>query len=292
MSRRSTTTPEISPSSVPVVIPSVSAPGTTTSGATVAVVPAGAVSDSIVAAQGPAPPPASASVTALLRVVLAPTSPNETAVGVGRTSGWSAAATSTSPAPARVVGETTPPTETGRAVTLRAAFTWSGVHSGCRWSSSATAPETWGAAMLVPDDVAHPSGSAERIDVPGATKSGLSRSETGVGPEEEKLAMPGAVPDVLAPTVIARVELPGDDNEPGPKSSKSFPAATTGTTPAAAAASSASATTSRDGSISGSPIERLMTSMPSVTAASIAATISGALPSSPTLASVGTVSTL
>ena len=38
----------------------------------------------------------------MLRVVLAPTSPNETAVGVGRTSGWSAAATSTSPAPARV----------------------------------------------------------------------------------------------------------------------------------------------------------------------------------------------
>ena len=70
--------------------------------------------------------------------------------------------------------------------------------------------------MLVPDDVAHPSGSAERIDVPGATKSGLSRSETGVGPAEEKLAMPGAVPDVLAPTVIARVEVPGDDNEPGP----------------------------------------------------------------------------
>ena len=146
--------------------------------------------------------------------------------------------------------------------------------------------------MLVPDDVAHPSGSDERIDVPGATTSGLSRSETGVGPEEEKLAMPGAVPDVLAPTVIARVELPGDDSEPSPKSSKSFPAATTGTTPAAAAASSASATTSRDGSISGSPIERLMTSIPSVTAASIAATISGALPSSPTFASVGTVSTL
>ena len=149
--------------------------------------------------------------------MLAPTSPNETAVGVGRTSGWSAAATSTSPAPARVVGEATPPTETGRAVTLSAAFTWSGVHSGCRWSRSATAPETWGAAMLVPDDVAHPSGSAERIDVPGATKSGLSRSETGVGPEEEKPAMPGAVPDVLAPTVIARVELPGDDSEPAPE---------------------------------------------------------------------------
>ena len=49
---------------------------------------------------------------------------------------------------------------------------------------------------------------------------------------------------------------------------------------------------SRDGSISGSPIERLITSMPSETAASIAATSSGALPSSPTSASVGMVSAL
>ena len=152
----------------------------------------------------------------LLRVVLAPTSPNETAVGVGRTSGVSAAATSTSPAPARVVAEAMPPTVTGRAVTLSAAFSCSGVHSGCRWRRSATAPETWGAAMLVPDEVAHPSGSAERIEAPGATMSGLSRRETGVGPEDEKPAIPGAVPDVLAPTVIARVEVPGDVNEPCP----------------------------------------------------------------------------
>ena len=92
--------------------------------------------------------------------------------------------------------------------------------------------------------------------------------------------------------MIARAELPGDETEPRPNSSKSFPAATTGTTPAAEAASSASATTSRVGSISGSPSERLITSMPSVTAASIAATSSGALPSSPTPESVGTVSAL
>jgi hypothetical protein len=70
--------------------------------------------------------------------------------------------------------------------------------------------------MLVPDKVAHPPGSAERIDVPGATKSGLSRSESGVGPADEKLAIPGAAPDVLAPTVIARVDVPGDVSEPGP----------------------------------------------------------------------------
>jgi hypothetical protein len=48
---------------------------------------------------------------------------------------------------------------------------------------------------------------------------------------------------------------------------------------------------SRLESISGSPIERLMTSMPSFTAASIAAAISGAFPSRPTFDAVGTVST-
>ena len=92
--------------------------------------------------------------------------------------------------------------------------------------------------------------------------------------------------------MIARSEVPGEMSDPPPNSSKSFPAATTGTTPAAAAASSARATMSRDGSISGSPSERLITSMPSDTAASIAATISGALPSRPTFASVGTLSAL
>ncbi len=97
---------------------------------------------------------------------------------------------------------------------------------------------------------------------------------------------------VTAATVIAFSDVPGEDSEPRPNSSKSFPAATTGTTPAAAAASRASATRSRDGSISGSPIERLITSMPSATAASIAATSSGAFPSRPTSASVGTLSAL
>ena len=127
---------------------------------------------------------------------------------------------------------------------------------------------------------------------PGATTSGLSRSETGVGPADEKPAITGAAPDEVAPTVIASAELPGEASEPRPKSPKSLPAATTGTTPTAAAASSASATRSRDGSISGSPIERLITSIPSATAASIAATISGALPSRPTFASVGIVRAL
>jgi hypothetical protein len=71
-----------------------------------------------------------------------------------------------------------------------------------------------------------------------------------------------------------------------------LPAATTGTTPAVAAASSACVTRSRDGSVSGSPIERLRTSIPSATAASIPAAISGEFPSSPTPETVGIVSTL
>jgi hypothetical protein len=146
--------------------------------------------------------------------------------------------------------------------------------------------------MLVPDESCQPPGRDERIDVPGATTSGFNRNEIGVGPAEEKLAIDGESPEVVAPTVMAAAALPGDPSEPRPKSSKSFPAATTGTTPAAAAASSASATRSRDGSTSGSPSERLITSMPSATAASIAATISGALPLSPSPESVGIVSAL
>ena len=105
--------------------------------------------------------------------------------------------------------------------------------------------------------------------------SGLSRSDSGVGPAELKSARvlpPDASGLVTAATVIALSAVPGEISDPPPNSSKSFPAATTGTTPAAAAASSARATMSRDGSISGSPSERLITSMPSDTAASIAAT--------------------
>jgi hypothetical protein len=95
-----------------------------------------------------------------------------------------------------------------------------------------------------------------------------------------------------APTVIASGVDPGEETEPRPNCSKSLPAATTGTTPARAAAPSASATMSRAGSISGSPSDRLITSMPSATAASIAATSCGEFPSRPTSASVGIVSAL
>ena len=95
----------------------------------------------------------------------------------------------------------------------------------------------------------------ERIDTPGALTSGFSRRDDGVGPDELKSAssLPEASGSVTARTVMARSEVPGRDQRPRPTSSKSFPAATTGTTPAAAAASSARATMSREGSTSGSP---------------------------------------
>jgi hypothetical protein len=124
---------------------------------------------------------------------------------------------------------------------------------------------------------------------PGAETSGFSRNESGVGPAPEKEAICRRL--VVAPTVIAAAAEPGEDSEPRPNPSKSFPAATTGTTPALAAPSSARTTRSRLGAISGSPIERFTTSMPSRTAASIPAAISGEFPSRPTLDAVGTVRT-
>ena len=84
-----------------------------------------------------------------------------------------------------------------------------------------------------------------------------------------------------AATEIADGALLGEPTEPRPKSSRSFPAEITGTTPAAATLSSASISASLDGSISGPPPEKLITSMPSFTAASKASTISGVKASSP-----------
>ena len=75
--------------------------------------------------------------------------------------------------------------------------------------------------------------------------------------------------------------MAGEPIVPKPSVAKSFPAETTGTTPAAAAPLIAWTTTSREGVISGSPYERLITFIPSFTACSIAAAISGELPSRP-----------
>jgi hypothetical protein len=136
--------------------------------------------------------------------------------------------------------------------------------------------------MLVPSNCAQvPScaGTEERIPTPGAVTSGLSASDTGAGPPEEKGAI--TPPLVAAATAIACCADAGEPTEPGPTDPKSLPAAITGTTPASAAAFIACTTMSRDGVISGSPYERLITFMPSRTACSIPATISGEFPSRP-----------
>src|SRR5579862_228014 len=151
--------------------------------------------------------------------------------------------------------------------------------------------------MLVPSSVPHCDpwfgGSDEVMPTPGALTSGLRMSETGVGPTEEKLEYWELV--VVAPTAIAAGAFAGESIEPMPyggvPAALSFPAATTGTTPAAAAASSACTTMSRFGSISGSPSDRLITFIPSDTAASMPATISAEFPSRPS-SGVGVVSTL
>src|SRR5215211_5330729 len=141
--------------------------------------------------------------------------------------------------------------------------------------------------MLVPLNVSQPpsrAGTDERTPTPGAVTSGFIWFDTGVGPAEENDAIrSGSAPRpvVEAATVIAFGVDPGELIEPRPNSLKSLPAATTGTTPASAAPFSARTTMSRASGTSGSPIERLTTSMPSRTAASIAAVISGALLSRP-----------
>ena len=76
-----------------------------------------------------------------------------------------------------------------------------------------------------------------------------------------------------AATEIASGAVPGEPTEPRPQSSRSFPAAITGTTPAFATLRTASTRASLRGSTCGPPPEKLITSMPSFTADSNAATI-------------------
>ena len=80
----------------------------------------------------------------------------------------------------------------GPPVDMSADFTCCVDHVGCRWTSSAAAPATCGAAMLVPSKTAKGeranSGSVEeRIWPPGAATSGFRRCPNAVGPAEEKL---------------------------------------------------------------------------------------------------------
>jgi hypothetical protein len=80
------------------------------------------------------------------------------------------------------------------------------------------------------------------------------------------------------PTLIASGAVPGDPTVPRPKKSRSFPADTMGTTPARATLAIAGISASVRGSDWGPPPEKLMMSIPSATAASNAATISGVVP--------------
>ena len=79
---------------------------------------------------------------------------------------------------------------------------------------------------------------------------------------------------MTAATLIASGAVLGDPTVPRPKKSRSFPAEMTGTTPARTTLATASISASDAGSDSGPPPEKLITSMPSATAASNAAMIS------------------
>ncbi len=78
-----------------------------------------------------------------------------------------------------------------------------------------------------------------------------------------------------AATEIESGATPGAPAEPRPNSSRSLPAEITGTTPAAATLETASTSASLAGSVIGPPPEKLITFIPSRTADSKAAMISG-----------------
>src|SRR5581483_2233122 len=213
-----------------------SRPGTAIVAGAVTVSPAGAVCGATATAQSPAPPPASARSTE--RTAAAPTftSPNDTVDGAAKTSGLSARGRLTNPPPSRVVGASVVrlvSAKAGTPVWTSADLICATVHAGCRWRRRAAAPVTCRLAMLVPLSCAQLSsrfGTDERIWTPGAVTSGLSWSDTGVGPLDENVAI--TPPFDAAAALIAAGALPGDEIVPRPKSSKSFPAAMAGTTPA------------------------------------------------------------
>ena len=80
---------------------------------------------------------------------------------------------------------------------------------------------------------------------------------------------------VVAATLIASGAVDGEPTVPRPKSSRSLPAEMTGTTPAFTTFVTTCTIGSRAGSDCGPPPEKLTTSIPSATAASKAAMISG-----------------
>ena len=96
---------------------------------------------------------------------------------------------------------------------------------------------------------------------------------------------------VVAPTLIASGEVAGEPAVPRPKKSRSFPAEMIGTTPARTVFATAGIIASVRGSACGPPPEKLMTSIPSATAASNAATISGVVPEQQPPSGSGTLNT-
>src|SRR3954451_22525114 len=136
--------------------------------------------------------------TMIVRVtapVVASSEPYESDAGFVKICGSSARGMLIRPAPSSVtaasfVRSVLP--QAAPALDISADLTCCGDQAGCRWTSSATAPATWGAAMLVPSNTANGepaySGSVdERIIPPGAATSGLSWCPKAVGPADEKL---------------------------------------------------------------------------------------------------------
>src|SRR5262245_61631397 len=160
--------------------------------------PVVAACDWIVTDQLPAPLPASLTRT-IMSFLAAPATTlsraNESDEGLVKICGSSARPTLASPAPCSVTAASCVRAvlaHAGPAVDITADLTCSGVHVGWCWRSSATAPATCGAAMLVPSKTANgePANSGnveERIAPPGAATSGFSRWPNAVGPAEEKL---------------------------------------------------------------------------------------------------------
>ena len=137
----------------PTAARSVNVPGTVTEGGTVTVTPASRDCFATAAAHAPAPPPASASVT--LREALRPrrSRPNDRSAGAAKTFGSSALGRSITPPPSRTVDASVvrlSSVNAGSPVRTSADLICSTVHLGWRSRSSAAAPATCGAAMLVP----------------------------------------------------------------------------------------------------------------------------------------------
>ena len=95
----------------------------------------------------------------------------------------------------------------------------------------------------------------------------------------------------VAPTLIASGAVAGEPAVPSPKKSRSFPAEMTGTTPARTTFATVSIIASVRGSACALPPEKLMTCIPSATAASKALTISGVEPEQQPPSGSGTLNT-